>query len=82
MFTNMNGAYWKNSANKEAYMFWKLFSGSVLMGLTLIVSAVMPRDLLKTYEAQSGKDSLARGACHIDAAKSVFSENNIRIPVK
>ena len=42
-------------------MFLKLFSGSVLMGLALIVSAATPQDLLKTYEAQSGKASPARG---------------------
>jgi hypothetical protein len=42
-------------------MFLKLFSGMILMGLALTVSAATPSDLLKSYEAQSGKASPARG---------------------
>ena len=42
-------------------MFLKFFSGMVLMFLALTVSAATPQDLLKTYEAQSGKASPARG---------------------
>jgi hypothetical protein len=42
-------------------MFWKLFSGSVLMSLGLAVLAATPSDLLKTYESQSGKASPTRG---------------------
>jgi hypothetical protein len=43
------------------YMFLKLLSGFVLMGMALAVSAVTPQDLLKPYEAQSGKANSARG---------------------
>ena len=42
-------------------MFLKLLSGFVLMGMALAVSAVTPQDLLKPYEAQSGKANSARG---------------------
>ncbi|WP_438979324.1 DUF1924 domain-containing protein [Polynucleobacter sp.] len=42
-------------------MFWKLFSGSVLLSLGLAVLAATPSDLLKTYESQSGKASPTRG---------------------
>ena len=42
-------------------MFWKLFSGSVLMSLGLAVLAATPSGLLKTYESQSGKASPTRG---------------------
>jgi hypothetical protein len=42
-------------------MFWKLFSGSVLMSLGLAVLGATPSDLLKTYESQSGKASPTRG---------------------
>jgi hypothetical protein len=43
------------------YMLLKLLSGFVLMGMALAVSAVTPQDLLKPYEAQSGKANSARG---------------------
>jgi hypothetical protein len=42
-------------------MLLKLLSGFVLMGMALAVSAVTPQDLLKPYEAQSGKANSARG---------------------
>jgi hypothetical protein len=42
-------------------MYLKLVSGSILLGLALSVSAATPADLLKVYEAQSGKASPARG---------------------
>ncbi len=42
-------------------MPWKLFSGFILSGLALTVSAATPQDLLRNYEAQSGKASPARG---------------------
>jgi hypothetical protein len=43
------------------YMLLKLLSGFVLMGMAHVVSAVTPQDLLKPYEAQSGKANSARG---------------------
>ena len=42
-------------------MLLKLLSGSVLMGMALAVGAVTPQDLLKSYEAQSGKANSVRG---------------------
>jgi hypothetical protein len=42
-------------------MFLKLLSGFVFMGMAFTVSAVTPQDLLKSYEAQSGKANSARG---------------------
>lgn len=42
-------------------MLLKLLSGFVLMGAALAVGAAMPIDLLKSYEAQSGKAYPARG---------------------
>lgn len=42
-------------------MFLKCFLGFVLMGLAFAVSASTPQDLLKSYEAQSGKASPTRG---------------------
>jgi len=43
------------------YMLLKLLSGFVLMGMAHVVSALTPQDLLKPYEAQSGKANSARG---------------------
>jgi hypothetical protein len=42
-------------------MLLKLLLGSIFMGMALAVSAVTPQDLLKPYEAQSGKANSARG---------------------
>jgi hypothetical protein len=42
-------------------MLLKLLLGSIFMGMALAVSAVTPQDLLKSYEAQSGKASPTRG---------------------
>lgn len=42
-------------------MLLKLLSGFVLMGAALAVCAAMPTDLLKSYEAQSGKANPTRG---------------------
>ena len=42
-------------------MFLKSFLGSALIGLTLSASAATSSDLLKSYEAQSGKASPPRG---------------------
>jgi hypothetical protein len=44
-----------------AYMLLKLLSGFVLMGMALGVGAATPHDLLKSYEAQSGKANSTRG---------------------
>lgn len=42
-------------------MFWKLFSGFILICLAFTASAATPPDLLKSYEVQSGKANPARG---------------------
>ena len=42
-------------------MFWKLFSGFILMCLAFTASSATPQELLNPYEAQSGKANSARG---------------------
>ncbi|WP_397391196.1 hypothetical protein [Polynucleobacter sp.] len=42
-------------------MFLKFFSGMVFMSLAFTARAATPSDLLKSYEAQSGQASPARG---------------------
>jgi hypothetical protein len=42
-------------------MLLKFITTSLLMGFTLSVFAITPQDLLKSYEAQSGKASPSRG---------------------
>ena len=42
-------------------MLPKFITTSLLMGFTLTVSAITPQDLLKSYEAESGKASPSRG---------------------
>ena len=51
-------------------MFLKSFLGSALIGLTLSASAATPSDLLRSYEAQSGKASPAKGEQFFNAKHS------------
>jgi len=48
-------------------MLLKFITTFLLMGFTLSVFAITPQDLLKSYEAQSGKASPSRGEQFFDA---------------